>query len=79
MLDERDRSQDKELEQLRLALRDSQRECVEATKTASRRLKELEELQRDFDEKLHDIHKKKEDELQLYQRRANDAERIMKV
>ena len=79
MLDERDRTQDKELEHMRIALRDSQRECVEASKIASRRQKELEELQRDFDEKLHDMQKKREDEVQLYQRRATEAERNMKV
>lgn len=79
MLEERDRIQDKEVEQLRLSLRDVQRECAEATKNANRRHKELSDLQREFDEKYHDMLKKKDDELLLYQRRAAEAERNMKV
>jgi hypothetical protein len=79
MLEERDRTQDREVEQLRQSLRDVQRECAEASKNATRRQKELSDLQREFDEKYHDMAKKKDDELQLYQRRAAEAERNMKV
>ena len=77
-MDERDRYQDKEIEKLRGSLREIQRENIELTTSLNRKQAELNEYKDDLEKQLHNLQHQKDDEIEIYRKRCNDAEQTVK-
>lgn len=77
-IDERSRSQDKDIEKLRSSLRETQRINSELTTALNRKQLEYNEYKEETDKQLDNLQRQKDDELEIYRKRCNDAEHTVK-
>lgn len=77
--EEKERYKEKEIEKLRSALRELQRENVEKVSMFERLEREYSDYKEGKERQLLDDQKRREDELELYKQRCQEAEQSVKV